>query len=78
MAQNTVKESETKTWVQVTSIRQGLILVEPTPLLYDTDLCIESTGVAYVTDRKHFRILIVQFWEYPTKSISNQHIENVI
>ena len=65
-----------QTWVQVTTKRHGLILVESINRLTGAHLCATGTGVARVEPDKPFRILISNFGNHPYQVRKGQHVAN--
>ena len=62
----------TQTWVNVTTPKSGLILLQPYDKLYESGLILETNGVAQVDKDRPFRILIANFGNNPYQLAKNQ------
>lgn len=60
-----VLQPYTQTLVEVTSKRDGLMLVDPDPKLFTNQMCLVSAGVANVSSEKPFQVLFANFGRTP-------------
>ena len=58
-------EPGTQTFVTVTTKRHGLMVLQPSEKLYQTNQVIVSNGVVQVEPDKPFRILLANFGQAP-------------
>lgn len=56
-----VVQSDTQTWVEVTSNRDGLILFDPDLKRFTKTMCLVAAGVPNVAGDKRFKILVANF-----------------
>lgn len=52
-------------WILGTTARLVLVPVEPTPRIYDNNLCLEGVGVDDVTEGTNLWIFPADFGEHP-------------
>ena len=66
--------SETQAWVQVTTQKEGLILVDSLPKLYENDMCLAGAGVTEVEPNKLFQILVANFGKHRKLLLPKQQV----
>ena len=71
-ARAVVLQPGTQTWVEVTSDKSGLMVVQPHEKLYQTGNICASNGVIHVEPHRTFRILVANFGAAPYKMAKNQ------
>jgi len=61
-----------QTWVEVTTDREGTIMIEPNDQLYHNLLCRAGTGIMDVKRDQPFHILVANFAEHPIDILPRQ------
>ena len=62
----------TQTWVEVTSEKSGLVVVQPHEKLYQTGNICATNGVIHIEPKQSFRILLANFGLSPYRLAKNQ------
>lgn len=54
-------KQETQTWVEMSTLQKGMVLLNSYTPLYTNAMCLAVTGVANLQPDQHFQILIANF-----------------
>lgn len=67
-------QPDTKTWVEVLTKHNGLILADPDPKLFTNQMCLVAAGVANIASDKSFKVFVTILWSTPIEPCWRQDI----